>query len=186
MGFAVVVNARVSAKEKGADVSEDGGATGGDAIFGDEFKETGEGVINALRGLESLRAFEEEFGMVCLGGERLGELGVVRAERRFRGGGQAALLVVGKAVLAARGAIGDVVDGAWVRAHDGPRNWKFGNLDIGIPDGYQKKGVVGEAKRMVVKRRELARIGFERAEKQRNVLGKQNAAGLRCSHGRVA
>ena len=162
MGFAVVVNARVSAKEKAADVSEDGGAAGGDAVFGDEFKETGESVIDALRGLERLGAFEEEFGMVGLGGERLSEFGVMRAERRFGGGGQAALLVVGKAVLAARGGIGDVVDGAWVRVHDGPRKWKFGNLDIGNPDGYQKKGVAGEAKRMVVKRRELARIDFER------------------------
>ena len=38
--------------------------------------------------------------------------------------------------------------------------------DIGNPDGYQKKGVAGEAKRMVVKRRGLARIDLERAGKQ--------------------
>jgi hypothetical protein len=36
------------------------------------------------------------------------------------------LLVVGKAVLAARCGSGDVVDGAWVSAHDGPRRWSFG------------------------------------------------------------
>ena len=43
---------------------------------------------------------------------------------------------------------------------------EFWNLDIGNPDGYQKKGVAGEAKRMVVKRRGLARIEFGRAGKQ--------------------
>ncbi len=105
---------------------EDGGATRGDAVFGDEFKEIGEGVIDALRGLETLTGFEEEFGMVCLGGHRLGEFRVMRTEGRFGGGGQTALLVVGKAVLAARCGIGDVVDGAWVSAHDGPRKWSFG------------------------------------------------------------
>jgi len=167
-------------------MSEDGGAAGGDAVFGDELKETRESVIDALRGLKSLGALEEEFGMIGLGGEGLGEFGVMRAERRFGGGGQAALLVVGKAVLAARGGIGDVVDGAWVRAHDGPRKWGFGDLDIGNPDGYQKKGVAGEAKGIVVKRRELARIEFDEAGSRRSVLGKGNAAGLRCSHGRVA
>ena len=63
---------------------------------------------------------------------------------------------------------------------------EFWNLDIGNPDGYQKKGVAGEAKRMVVKRRGLARIDFERAGKQRNVLGRGSEAGLRSSHGRLA
>ena len=105
---------------------EDGGATRGDAVFGDEFKEIGEGVIDALRGLETLTGFEEEFGVVSLGGEGLGELGVLRADGRFGGSGQTALLVVGKAVLTARRGIGDVVDGAWVRVHDGPRKWSFG------------------------------------------------------------
>ena len=37
------------------------------------------------------------------------------------------------------------------------------NCNIGNPDGYQKKGVAGEAKRIVVKRRELAKLTFERA-----------------------
>ena len=124
--FAVVVDGRVGPEEEAADVCEDGGAARGDAVFGDEFKEIGEGVIDALRGLETLAGFEEEFGMVCLGGQGLGELGVLRAEGRFGGGGQAALLVVGKAVLAARRGIGDVVDRAWVRAHDGPRKCGFG------------------------------------------------------------
>ena len=63
---------------------------------------------------------------------------------------------------------------------------EFWNLDIGNPDGYQKKGVAGEAKRMVVKRRGLARIDFERAGKQENVLGRGSEAGLRSSHGSVA
>ena len=62
---------------------------------------------------------------------------------------------------------------------------EFWNLDIGNPDGYQKKGVAGETKRMVVKRRGLARIEFERAGKQGNVLGKRSEAGLRSSHGSI-
>ena len=124
--FAVVIDRGVSAEEEAADVCEDGGATRGDAVFGDEFKEIGEGVIDALRGLETLTGFEEEFGVVSFGGQGLGELGVMRTEGRFGGGGQAALLVVGKAVLAARGGSGDVVDETWVRAHDGPRKWSFG------------------------------------------------------------
>ncbi len=80
VGFAVVVDARVGAEEESADMSEDGGATGGDAVFGDEFKEIGEGEVDALRGLKILSALEEKFGMVCLCGERLSESGVVRAE----------------------------------------------------------------------------------------------------------
>ena len=119
--FAVVVDASVSAEEEAADVCEDGSSARGDAVFGDEFKEIGEGVIDALRGLETLAGFEEEFGMVCLGGQGLGEFGVMRTEGRFGGSGQTALLVVGKAVLTARRGIGDVVDRAWVSAHDGPR-----------------------------------------------------------------
>ena len=63
---------------------------------------------------------------------------------------------------------------------------EFWNLDIGNPDGYQKKGVAGEAKRMVVKRRGLARIDLERGGKQENVLGRGSEAGLRSSHGSVA
>jgi len=62
---------------------------------------------------------------------------------------------------------------------------EFLNLDIGNSDGYQKKGVAGEAKGMVVKRRGLARIDFERAGKQQNVLGRGSEAGLRSSHGSI-
>lgn len=163
--FAVVVDASVSAEEKAADMREDGGATRGDAVFGDEFKEAGESVIDALRGLKSLGALEEELGMVRIGGEGLGEFGVVQAEGRFGGGGQAALFVVGKAVLAAGRGVGDVVDGAWVRAHDGPRKWNFGISDLGNSDGYEKKGVARETKRIVVKRSGLARIEFGRTVK---------------------
>jgi hypothetical protein len=39
----------------------------------------------------------------------------------------------------------------------------LGNLNPGNPDGYQKKGVAGEAKRIVVKRSGLARFEFEGA-----------------------
>src|SRR5256885_16906574 len=99
-------------------MGEDGGAARGDAVFRDEFKEIGEGVVDALRGLETLTGFEEEFGVVCLGGEGLGELGVMRTEGRFGGGGQTALLGVGKTVLAARRGIGEVGAGARASAHD--------------------------------------------------------------------
>ena len=143
-------------------------------------------MIDALSGLEGLRALEEELGMIVVEGGGLGEFGVMQAERRFGGGGQAALLVVGKAVLAARGGIGDVVDGAWVRAHGGTQWLSLGNAELGNPDGYQKKGVVGEAKRIVVKRRGLARIEFACVEEPRRDFEKRNEAGLRSSRGRVA
>jgi len=94
--FAVVIDRGVGAEEQAADVCEDGGATRRDAVFGDEFKEIGEGVIDALRGLETLAGLEEEFGMVCLGREGLGELGVMRTEGRVGGGGQTALLELAK------------------------------------------------------------------------------------------
>ena len=63
---------------------------------------------------------------------------------------------------------------------------EFWNLDIGNPDGYQKKGVAGEAKRIVVKRRGLAKFGFERAGSRGRDLAKQNEAGPQLSQGRVA
>lgn len=65
-GYAVGIDGGVSAKEEAADVSEDGGTARGDAIFGDKLKEIGEGEVDALRGLEVLRGFEEEFGVVFL------------------------------------------------------------------------------------------------------------------------
>jgi len=80
----VVVDAGMGAEETAADRGEDGAAARGDAVFGDE---TSESMIDTLRGLESLGAFEKEFGMVCLGGEGLSEPGVMRAERRCSGSG---------------------------------------------------------------------------------------------------
>lgn len=43
-----------------------------------------------------------------------------------------------------------------------------------------------EAKRIVVKRSGLARIGFAWTESQRSVFGKQSEAEARISHGRAA
>lgn len=77
----VVVDADVSSEEETADAGEDSGATGGDAIFGDELKEIGEDEIDALRGLKTLREPEEKFGTVRLGGQRLSKAGVMRTER---------------------------------------------------------------------------------------------------------
>ena len=42
--------------------------------------------------------------------------------------------------------------------------------NIGNPDGYQKKGVAGEAKRMVVKRKGLAKLA-QRGGDQREEWG---------------
>jgi hypothetical protein len=36
---------------------------------------------------------------------------------------------------------------------------EFGELDIGNPDGYEKKGDRGEAKGIVVKRKGIAKLG---------------------------
>ena len=63
---------------------------------------------------------------------------------------------------------------------------EFWNLDIGNPDGYQKKGVAGETKRIVVKRRGLAKFGFEGAGRWGKDLGKQNEAGLQLSQDSLA
>jgi len=46
--------------------------------------------------------------------------------------------------------------------------------NIGSPDRYQKKGVAGEAKRIVVKRRGLAKLCFAGAGSRGRDLGKQN------------
>jgi hypothetical protein len=62
----------------------------------------------------------------------------------------------------------------------------FGNLNLGNPDGYQKKGVAREAKRIVVKRSGLAKRDIEWTRKQGIVLEKQNEAGPRISQGMVA
>lgn len=139
MEFAVVIDCGMSAEKKAADMGEDGGATRGDAVLGDEFKEIGEGEIYALRGLEVLRGFEKEEGVIFLGG--LCELGVLRAKRRIPRCGEAALFEVSKAVLTARRRIGGVGYGIWVGAHERPRK-----VELGVPTG---------AIQMVVKRKEL-------------------------------
>jgi hypothetical protein len=59
------------------------------------------------------------------------------------------------------------------------------NLYLSNPDGYQKKGVAGEAKRIVVKRRGLAKLDFEGAGNRGKVFGKQNEAELRLSQAMV-
>jgi hypothetical protein len=58
--------------------------------------------------------------------------------------------------------------------------------DIGNPDGYQKKGVADEAKRIVVKRRGLAKVDFAGAGNGKKVFARHNEAELRLSQGRVA
>jgi hypothetical protein len=64
------------AKEQAGDVSESGGATGGDVAAGEETKDVGEGIVDALRGLEVFGAFGEQVGEVLgVGGWRFGVAG---------------------------------------------------------------------------------------------------------------
>jgi hypothetical protein len=151
----------------------------------DEVVEIAESEIDALGGLKILRVLEEFGAEVPLDG--LDVFGMLWAEGQFGGsGGQAALFVVGEAVLAAGFGSADVDGWAWVSAHDGPQLFGFGSAGRGNPDGYQKKGVAGETKRIVVKRRELANVGFDGAGNWESVLERRAEAGLRLSHDTVA
>jgi hypothetical protein len=85
--------------EQAADAREDRGATRREEVFGNERKAIGEAEVDALRRLKILRGVEEEWGVVFLSGQGLGEFGMMRAERRSGGSGRAALLVGGEAML---------------------------------------------------------------------------------------
>ena len=54
IGFLIGVDLRQSAEEKAADVGEDGGAAGRDAVLGQKLVQVGEREVDALGGLESL------------------------------------------------------------------------------------------------------------------------------------
>jgi len=52
-GGGFLFDGREGAEEQATDVGEDGGAAGGDAVFGQKGKEFGQRVIDPFRGLES-------------------------------------------------------------------------------------------------------------------------------------
>jgi len=89
------------AKKEISDVSEDGGATSGDEVGGEEFVEFGDGVVDAHGGGELVGVVGEDFAkIVGLPRSKLGA-GVFFAEAKSRGAGQlAALAASGRAVAA--------------------------------------------------------------------------------------
>jgi hypothetical protein len=77
----LVLDAGESAEKQAGDVGESGGAASGDMAAGEETKEMGEGMVDALGGLEVFGALGEQVGeVVGVGGGRFGvagaELGV--------------------------------------------------------------------------------------------------------------
>jgi hypothetical protein len=102
-----------SAEELVGEVGEDGGAAGGDASFGEEDEDAGEGVVDVGGGVEVFEAFWEIGGDVGLMIEILREMGVAAAEKAVsRWRRQAAAGAVVEDVLAA----GYGVDGIGVVA----------------------------------------------------------------------
>jgi hypothetical protein len=119
-GFAVVellVDGRESSEEQAGDVGESDGASSGDLAAGEEPKEMGEGMVDALGGLEVFGAVGEQVGeVVGVDGWRFGvagtELGLGEASALAAGGG---------VVLATFGSAGGfgVSFGVWVRCFHG-------------------------------------------------------------------
>ena len=110
----LVLDAGQSAEKQAGDVGESSGAAGGDVAAGEETKEMGEGMVDALGGLKVFGVLGEQVGeVVGVGGWRFGvagtELGVrvlVEASALAAGGG---------VVLAAFGSAGGLGVGFGVR-----------------------------------------------------------------------
>jgi hypothetical protein len=107
-GFVVVeliLDGGKGAEEQAGDVGESSGAAGGDVSAGEETKEMGEGMVDALRGLEVFGVLGEQVGeVVGVGG---GRFGVARAELGLRVLDEASALAAGRSVvLAAFGGAG--------------------------------------------------------------------------------
>jgi hypothetical protein len=67
----LLVNGGEGAEEQAGDVGESGGAASGDVAAGEEPKEMGEGMVDALGGLEVFGAVGEQVGeVVGIGGGR--------------------------------------------------------------------------------------------------------------------
>ncbi len=75
-GFHAIANYGEGAEEEAGDVGESGGASSGDVAAGKEPKEIGEGMIDALGGLEVFGVFGEKVGeVVGVDGWRFGVAG---------------------------------------------------------------------------------------------------------------
>jgi hypothetical protein len=76
VGVELLVDGGESTEEQAGDVGESGGASGGDVTAGEEPKEMGEGMVDALGGLEVFGAHGEQVGEVLsVGGWRFGVAG---------------------------------------------------------------------------------------------------------------
>jgi hypothetical protein len=101
----VVIDGGEGAEEQAADVSEDGGAAGRDASFGEEIIESAEGVVHALGPLE----------IEGVAGKRLAEVncsvlcGVVRAKSGGRIFREGATLTSGRSAMLTTDSAGDRV-----------------------------------------------------------------------------
>jgi hypothetical protein len=88
-----------SAKEQAGDVSESSGTASGNMAAGEETKDMGEGIVDALRGLEVFGALGEQVGEVLgVGGWRFGVAG---AELGLRVLDDTSALAAGRSVILA-------------------------------------------------------------------------------------
>jgi hypothetical protein len=90
---------REGAKEQAGDVGESGGAARGDVATGEEPKEVGEGMVDALGGLEVFGALGEQVGEVV--GVDGGRFGVAETELGLRVLDEASALAAGRGVVLA-------------------------------------------------------------------------------------
>src|ERR1700722_12556972 len=101
-GFVVVellVDGGEGSEGQAGDVGESGGAARGDVATGEETKEMGEGMVDALGGLEVFGAFGEQVGEVLsVGG---GRFGVAGTELGVRILDEASALAAGRGVVLA-------------------------------------------------------------------------------------
>jgi len=99
VGVELVLEGGESAEKQAGDVGESGGAAGGDLAAGEETKEMGEGMVDALGGLEVFGALGEQVGEVLsVGGWRFGVSG---AELGLRVQDEASALAAGWGVVLA-------------------------------------------------------------------------------------
>jgi hypothetical protein len=153
------------AKEQAGDVSESGGAAGGDVAAGEETKDMGEGIVDALRGLEVFGVLGEQVGEVLsVGGWRFGVAG---AELGLRVQDEASALAAGGGVvLATFGSAGGlgVSFGVRVRCFHG-RSFSGSNF---IPQKFNFRG--GYTPPFSKKRLEDIENKEKRARKKRGLL----------------
>src|SRR5271168_5462781 len=117
-GFQIGVDLGEGAEEQAADVGEDGGAAGGDAVLSQKRVEVGERKVDALSGLEALRIDEqgcvEVSGLLLL---FLREMPRAKSGRRVRDQ-ETALTPAGSEMRATKGGCGGAMG---LRFHVVPR-----------------------------------------------------------------